>query len=153
MKALEISPSFLIGHVYYWGDAFQNKLLGPERANLLDPCATAAKMGMRFTLHSDFNVTPIAPLRYVSNAVTRDMPQTGKQLNPGEAVTVMQALKAVTIDAAWQCHLDDITGSVAKGKFADSVVLDRDPTKTDLRDIMNIKITETWLGGQKCQVA
>ena len=39
MKALELSPSFLIGHVHYWGRAFRDEILGPERANRLDPCA------------------------------------------------------------------------------------------------------------------
>jgi predicted amidohydrolase YtcJ len=147
MVELGLSPSFTIGHVYYWGDSFQKTILGPERAKLIDLCASALKRGMRLSLHSDYNVTPIGPLRYVSNAVTRNLRGTTQVLNPAEALTPMQALRAVTIDAAWQCHMDDIVGSLEVGKCADFVLLDRDPTKVPPAEIMDIPIHETWLGG------
>lgn len=147
MVELGISPSFTIGHVYYWGDSFQKTIFGPERAMLIDLCGSAAKRGMRLSLHSDYNVTPIGPLRYVSNAVTRNLRGTTQTLNPAEALTPMQALRAVTIDAAWQCHMDDIVGSLEVGKCADFVLLDRDPTQVPPAEIMDIPIQETWLGG------
>lgn len=58
-------------------------------------------------------------------------------------------MKAMTIYAAWQSHMDDIVGSFKKGKFADMVILDEDPTKVDPKKIMDIKIWQTWKGGEK----
>ena len=153
MKELAISPSFLIGHVYYWGRAFRDDILGPRRANLYDPCRSALEAGLRITLHSDYNVTPIAPLHFIETAVTRVMRDGGGVLNPDERITAQQALKAVTLDAAWQCRKDDITGSIEPGKCADFVVLEKDPTAVDPATIASIKVVETWLGGYKRQTS
>lgn len=111
------------------GRIVSETIFGPERAKLIDLCGSAAKRGMRLSLHSDYNVTPIGPLRYVSNAVTRNLRGTTQALNPAEVLTPIQALRAVTIDAAWQCHVDGIVGSLEVGKCADFVLLDRDPTQ------------------------
>ncbi|MGN6225489.1 amidohydrolase [Pseudoxanthomonas sp.] len=147
MRQLELSPSFLIGHIHYWGRAFRDDILGPERANLYDPCASALKGGLRISLHSDFNVTTIEPLRYIDNAVNRKMRDGGEVLNPSECITVEQALRAVTIDAAWQCRIDDITGSLEPGKYADFVILDRDPTAVRPEEVGMLAVRETWLQG------
>jgi predicted amidohydrolase YtcJ len=149
MKALGISPSFLIGHVHYWGRAFRDRLLGPERANRLDPCRSALAGGLRISLHSDYNVTPIDPLRCIENAVLRDMNEGGGILNPAECISPLEAIRAVTIDAAWQCHLDDVCGSLEVGKSADLVVLERDPTTVSPDTLRSIRIHSTWLGGQE----
>lgn len=52
MVALGVSPSFLINHVHDWGVAFRDRILGAERANLLDRCASAEAAGCRYTIHS-----------------------------------------------------------------------------------------------------
>ncbi|MDN6332325.1 MAG: amidohydrolase [Micrococcaceae bacterium] len=147
MAAAGISPSFLIGHVRWWGRAFRERLLGPERADFYDPCASALAGGLRISLHSDWNVTPLEPLRYVQDAVTRIMAEGGEVLNPGERISVEAALRAVTIDAAWQCRADDVTGSIEVGKYADLVVLDQDPTAVDPTRIQDISVVQTRLAG------
>ena len=149
MKRLGISPSFLIGHVHFWGRAFRDRLLGPARADRLDPCRSALKGGLRISLHSDYNVTPIDPLRCIQNAVLRDMREGGGVLNPGERITALQALRAVTLDAAWQCHLDHLCGSLEPGKAADLVVLEKDPLTVAPDTIQSIKIHSTWLDGRR----
>ncbi|MFM7506824.1 MAG: amidohydrolase [Rubrivivax sp.] len=149
MKALGISPSFLIGHVHFWGRAFRDRLLGPARADRLDPCRSALEAGLRISLHSDYNVTPIDPLRCVQNAVLRDMREGGGVLSPAERITAMQGLRAVTIDAAWQCHLDHLCGSLEPGKAADLVVLEKDPTTVSPDAIQSIRIHSTWLDGRR----
>ncbi len=149
MKQLGLSPSFLIGHVHFWGTAFQERLLGPERAARIDPCRDALDAGLKISLHSDFNVTPVDPLRCVQNAVVRDMKESGKILAPEQRISVMEALRAVTIDAAWQCHIDHICGSLAPGKAADFVVLDKDPLQVAPETIAAIKVQATWIDGQK----
>lgn len=55
----------------------------------------------------------------------------------------------MTINAAWQCHMEDIVGSLLKGKFADFVILESDPMKVPEKEILNIKIWQTWKGGEK----
>lgn len=149
MRKLGISPSFLIGHVHFWGRAFRDRLLGPARADRLDPCRSALRGGLRISLHSDYNVTPIDPLRCVQNAVLRDMREGGGVLNADERITPMQALRAVTIDAAWQCHLDHVCGSLEKGKAADLVVLERDPVRVPASAIQSIRVHSTWLDGAR----
>jgi len=149
MAKLGISPSFLIGHVHFWGRAFQERLLGAERADRLDPCRSALAGGLKISLHSDYNVTPIDPLRCIENAVVRNMREGGGVLNANERITPMQAIRATTIDAAWQCHLDHQCGSLEVGKAADLVVLERDPTKVAPQEISKIAIHSTWLDGER----
>ena len=57
------------------------------------PCRSALKAGLRITLHSDYNVTPVVPLEFTWTAVTRVMRDGGEVLNPNERITVQQALK------------------------------------------------------------
>ncbi|PCC25400.1 twin-arginine translocation pathway signal protein [Glutamicibacter sp. BW78] len=147
MAAAGVSPSFLIGHVRWWGQAFRERLLGPERTNFYDPCASALAGGLRISLHSDWNVTPLEPLRYVQDAVTRIMAEGGGVLNPDERISVEAALRAVTIDAAWQCRADDVTGSIETGKYADLVLLEEDPTAVDPTRIQDIAVAQTRRGG------
>ncbi|WP_414448695.1 amidohydrolase [Burkholderia sp. 22PA0099] len=164
MKRMSISPSFLIGHVGYWGKAFCDTILGYERAQLLDRCASALAAGMRISLHSDHFVSPFGPLRYMEQAVGRVMeatrvPPTGdaatgpvEVLNPSERLSIAQALRAVTIDAAWQCHLDTQIGSLLPGKQADLVILDQDPLTwqaLDAAGMRDIVVRETWVSGRR----
>jgi predicted amidohydrolase YtcJ len=153
MRELGISPSFLIGHVRWWGKAFRDRILGAETARFYDPCASALKGGLRISLHSDWNVTPLEPMRYVADAVTRIMNENGEVFFADERIPVETALRAVTIDAAWQCRMDDIVGSLEPGKYADLVVLERDPTAVDLTEIAKIKISQTWLSGERRHAA
>lgn len=148
MARLGVSPSFLMNHVYYWGRAFADHVFGPEKAGRLDPMASALRHGLRPSLHSDYTVSPIDPLRSVQTAVTRAVRDGGAVLNPAERVDVEAALRAVTIDAAWQIHADDQIGSLAVGKLADLVVLEADPRSVDHDGIADIGIARTMKGGE-----
>lgn len=153
MVALGLSPSFLIGHIRWWGGALRDRLLGPERAAFYDPCASAVRAGLRISLHSDWNVTPLEPLRYVQDAVTRIMLENNEVLNPDERLDVTAALRAVTIDAAWQCNADDVTGSLEEGKYADFAILDDDPYTVEPEKIDQIAVSQTFLAGEPRFVA
>eukprot|EP00927_Polykrikos_kofoidii_P061420 TRINITY_DN56257_c0_g1_i1.p1 TRINITY_DN56257_c0_g1~~TRINITY_DN56257_c0_g1_i1.p1 ORF type:complete len:691 (+),score=94.81 TRINITY_DN56257_c0_g1_i1:178-2073(+) len=146
MKRLGVSPSFLIGHVYYYGKALRN-VLGQRRLNDLDRLASALARGLRISMHSDYDVTDINPLRMIETAVVRKMKYADGILNPEERITRTQAIRAVTIDAAWQCHMDDITGSLKAGKFADLVVLRADPFTVPETEIHDIVVQGTYLQG------
>ena len=162
MKELGISPSFLIGHVGYWGWVFQQTILGKERSNHLDRCHAALHdYNMRITLHSDNSVTPLGPLRMMEQSITRIMEGAPKELNTQvlnetERITRFQALKAMTYDSAWQCHADKWAGSLEVGKCADFVLLEENPLTYSngkgvysAQGMRNIPVLETWKGGIK----
>lgn len=153
MAKLNISPSFLIGHVGYWGYTFQQTILGNERANMLDRCNSAQRAGLRCSLHSDHFVSPLGSLRLMEQAVTRVMEsapaKSEKILNPSECLDKENALRAITYDAAWQCHLDHLVGSLEPGKLADMVILQQDPLTPNVTALRDIVVHETWLAGKR----
>ena len=146
MAQLGVSPSFLMNYVYYWGSALRDHILGPDRADRLDAAASALRHGLRPSFHSDYSVSPMSPLLAVQTAVTRST-RDGSVLNPAEGIDVMSALRAVTIDAAWQTHCDDVAGSLTPSKYADFVVLSDDPRMVDPAAIGAIGVCQTRLAG------
>jgi predicted amidohydrolase YtcJ len=149
MAALGVSPSFLMNHVYYWGRAFAERIFGEPKAGRLDPVRSALRHGLRPSLHSDYSVTDIDPLRAVQTAVTRRVRDGGAVLNAAECISPEEAMRAVTIDAAWQIHADDMIGSLEVGKYADLVVLADDPARIDPEGIAEIGIEQTLLSGRR----
>ncbi|MFY7979345.1 MAG: amidohydrolase family protein, partial [Sediminibacterium sp.] len=182
MEEYGIQPSFLIGHVGYWGYVFDNYIFPKSQsvnsaAKHLDLCKSALDHSLRITLHSDNAVTPLGPLRYMEQAITRIMEGSEKAkdyytnwkkksgdkptntdfndlpvLNISERISLVQALKAVTLDAAWQCQADHLVGSLLKGKLADFIILEKNPMLMDTPEkaylnMRNIKVLETWVGG------
>jgi predicted amidohydrolase YtcJ len=104
---------------------------------------------VRFSLHSDYDVTEIGPLRCIENAVTRVMRDGGEVLAPEECISVEQGLRSMTIDAAWQARMDHAVGSIEVGKYADLVVLEEDPMTVDPNRLSQIAVRETWVEGQR----
>ncbi len=149
MAELGLSPSFLIGHVHYWGKAFVEDIFGLEKASKLDRTGACEDRGIRWTLHSDDPVTEMDPLRCMENAVVRNMWRSDELLAPEERVSAAAALRAMTIDAAWQCHSDHEVGSLETGKFADFVVLAHDPLTVAPETLASIQVLETWVGGKR----
>jgi len=147
IKELGISPSFFVSHTYYWGDQHRDIFQGPERGAHISALASARKRGIRFSIHLDSNVTPMRPLQAVWSAVNR-ITRSGKVLGPDQRISAIDALRAVTIDAAWQEHDDRLKGSIEAGKFADFVVLAENPLTVDPVHIKDIKITQTIVGGK-----
>ncbi len=147
MKQLGVTPSFFNGHVFYWGDRHRDIFLGPERAARISPLASARASGLRFTLHNDTPVTPVDPLLLMWVAVNR-LTRNGQTLGPAERISVADALRAVTLDAAWQNFEEARKGSIEPGKFADFVVLDENPLTISPQKIKDIGVLETFVGGE-----
>ncbi len=145
---LEISPSFFVSHTYYWGDRHQEIFLGPERANRISPLKSALKRGIRFSIHSDCPVTPVSPLFCVFAAVNR-LTSSGQVLGPEFRLTPEEALRAVTIDAAWQTFEEDFKGTIEVGKLADFTILDKNPLKVPPEQIRDITVKEVIISGQQ----
>jgi len=154
IRTLELSPSFLIGHVHYWGKAFRDEIFGPEKASLLGRARAVQDAGIPWTMHSDEPVSEMGPLRCIENAVTRRLwKEPESRLNANECVSVEEAILALTRVAAWQCHSEHEVGSLEPGKFADFVLLDADPRTVPEDEISAIRVLETWSAGRKVYAA
>ena len=145
---LGVTCSIFVDQIHYWGDIIVDGLFGPEHGSRWMPCGSAVATGMRISLHNDPPVTPEEPLRNISVAVTRTAP-SGRVLGPEERLTVEQAIRAQTIDAAWQLFSDDAIGSIEVGKYADLVVLSADPRSVPPEQIADLDVRATFLAGRQ----
>ena len=128
----------------------RDNVFGAEKVQLLDRCASVEKAGLRWTMHSDAPVSNMGTLQKMRVAVARDLwKEPGNVLAPQEKVSVEAAIRAVTINAAWQCFSEHEIGSLEKGKLADFVLLESDPRKVKSIEISDIKVSETWMNGKQ----
>lgn len=146
--ALGVTCSLFVDHLHYWGDVLVDGLFGEEHGSRWMPAASAVATGMRISLHNDAPVTPEEPLRNISVAATRVAP-SGRILAPEERLTVEQAIRAQTLDAAWQLFAEDVTGSLEVGKYADLVVLSADPRAVAPEAIADLEVRATFLAGRQ----
>lgn len=94
-------------------------------------------------------VSPAIPLLDVQCMVTRRTP-SGQLHGPNQAVSLDDALRAHTINAAYHMRREHDLGSIAVGKFADSVELSADPYTVDARTLTeHVQVVGTWSGGRK----
>jgi hypothetical protein len=107
-----------------------------------------------YTLHSDFMATQPEPLHMIQMAVTRrTWTEPDFVLNPAERVSVQSAIRPLTSEAAWQLQSEHEIGSLEVGKFADLVILDQDPREVSPDAIGGIRVSETWMDGQRVYTA
>lgn len=145
MKALSATPSFFSLHTYYWGDRHRDIFMGPERAFRMSPAKSATDKGVPFTIHADTPVVPMEPLRLAWSATNR-LSSSGQLIGGDQRITALQALRATTIDAAWQSFLEEDRGSLEAGKRADLVILADNPL--DRPETMDdITVLETIVDG------
>ena len=150
MAQLDMVPSFLINHVYYWGQVMRDRVFGPEKVLLLDRCASAEAAGLDWVMHSDAPVSPLGTLQKIRTAVARDLwKEPDTILAPRERVSVEAAIRAVTVNAARACHSEHEIGTLEPGKFADLVILEQDPRRVDPPAIADIPVSETWMNGEQ----
>lgn len=145
MKALGVTPSFFSAHTWYWGDRHRDIFIGPERASRISPARWARDRGLRFSSHLDTPVTPMLPLQAVWSQVHRQT-TGGDVLGPEQRIGVMDALRAVTIDAAWQVFQEGNRGSLEPGKYADLVILSGNPLD-DPMAMRDLRVERTVVGG------
>lgn len=102
---------------------------------------------MKFTFHQDAPVIEPNMFETIWCAVNRKT-KNGKILGEEEKITVLEAIKAVTINAAYQYFEEDYKGSIKEGKLADLIIVDKNPLKVEKDDIRNIKVLETIKSGK-----
>ncbi|MFF3212892.1 amidohydrolase [Streptomyces sp. NPDC002886] len=132
--------------------------LGPERARLQYPFGDLQRAGARLVAGSDWSVSSPNPLWGIHVAVNRSVPDEAPNATgtfepappffPEQALTLSQALTAYTAGSAWVNHLDEVTGTVEEGKYADLVVLDRDPFAHPPLEIADTRVLRTYIDGE-----
>ena len=147
MQVLGIIPSFFSMHTFYWGDWHRDETLGPERAYRISPTGSALQRGMRFTQHHDAPVAKPDAIRILWCTVNR-VSRSGEVIGPDQRVSPYIALKALTEWAAWQGFTEDRKGTLTVGKYADLVILDKNPLKVDPMSIQDIRVMMTIKEGR-----
>ncbi len=137
-------------YLYDLGDNYAEAGLGYDRAARMSPLGGLVRRGVPVALHSDFAMAPAAPLFLAWTAIARQT-LSGKVFGPEERLTLDQAMKAITIDAAYILHLEDRLGSIESGKLADFTVLDKDPYQVGAAGLRSIKIWGTVFEGKVTQ--
>jgi len=138
---------------YTWECAQPSELylakFGPERYNKLTRLGTMHDMGIRIALSADYPSAPLNPFAQMHAAVTRShIGETEILGSERDKLTVPQAIRAYTIDAAYTVNADSYSGSLEVGKRADFIVLDRNPFEISEDDIAGTLVRNTVLDGR-----
>ncbi|HMS78923.1 MAG TPA: amidohydrolase [Burkholderiaceae bacterium] len=147
LRALGICASFFANHTWYWGDQHYAITVGPERAERMNPCASALAHGVPIAIHSDAPITPLDPLFTAWCAVNR-ITASGRRLGPSERIGVAQALRTITLGAAYTLKLDREIGSIECGKHADFAVLEDDPLEVAPERLREVRVWGTVSAGR-----
>ena len=133
----------------YWGDVLDGTLFPSEIGSQWMRWGDAVRAGARVSFHNDGSVSPPIPLLNIQTAITRRTP-SGAVHGPNQIISIDEAMRAETIDAAFTLHRDDEIGSITVGKKADFAQLSKDPYTVDpTRLASEVKVVATWLGGRR----
>lgn len=146
MADIGMMASFFIAHIYHWGD-IHLKNFGKCRAEKISSAHTAKEEGMIFTFHQDTPVIAPDMMETVWCAVNRKS-REGNILGAEEKVSVYDALKAITINGAYQYFEEDEKGSIEAGKKADFVILDKNPMEVPAGMLKEICVVMTIKDGE-----
>lgn len=112
------------------------------------PMGSLLDLGVRVVMSADFPTAPLNPMLQMSIAMTRSNPGEQESLPPeSERLTLEQAIRAYTIDAAYMLRWEDIIGSLEVGKRADLIVLDRNPFEITADEIAETNVLATMMNG------
>lgn len=147
MKAVGLWPSFFGLHIWNWGDRHHDIFLGPQRAARLNPCQSAVRLGLPFSLHADTPVLPQMTMLSIHTAVNR-LTRGGRVLGEDQRISALDAMRAYTTHAAAMCFEENNRGSIEPGKVADFTVLSEDPCSTPPEAISRISIEAVLSAGR-----
>ncbi|MCR9144055.1 MAG: amidohydrolase [bacterium] len=148
MRALGMSPSFHINHLYYYGEALRDSIIGARRAEIMLPVESVRKSGSPYSLHADLPMYPEVPLSLLATAVNRKT-RNGAIIGADEALNVRAGLAALTTHPAYQLHMDTKIGSIETGKYADLVILDQNPLTVAPEKLRDVAVQATYVHGRR----
>jgi predicted amidohydrolase YtcJ len=148
-RAASLSVAISAQPYYLWAlsDAYAEHGLGYDRASQMSRLGSMVENGIPLSLHSDFTMAPAAPLTLAWVAVNR-ITAEGSLMAPQERLSVEQALRAVTIDAAFALRMESEIGSIVAGKRADFTVLEQDPFEVPAIELKDLEIWGTVFEGR-----
>ena len=135
-------------YVHVLGEQYSKVGVGPERAQVMARGRTVVDEGIRLSFHSDAPMAPARPMFLAWAAVNRIGLSGKKVLGPEEKVTPEEALKAVTIDAAFAIRKENEMGSIDIGKKANFAVLEENPSTVDPKKLKDLEIWGTVFEGK-----
>lgn len=151
MKALNMVASIFVGHVWYWGDIHMINF-GAERGNHISPAGDALARGIHVNFHTDTPVTRPDMMHSVWCAVNR-ISRRGAVIGEDQKISVYDALRAITIEGAYEYFEEDSKGTIETGKRADLVILDRSPLDVPEFGIRDIRVLSTIKDGETVYTA
>lgn len=138
---------------YYWGDLLDGQMFDHDHGSRWAPFADAVASGAMVSLHNDGSVSPPTPVLNIQTAVTRRT-RAGTVHGSEQAITLDQALRAHTINAARTLHRDTLIGSLEVGKIADFTELTADPYAVDPTELADkARVSGTWLSGERIDLS
>jgi predicted amidohydrolase YtcJ len=146
LKELDVLVSLFPLHTFYWGD-WHKQIIGDSLGNRISPTRSALNKGLKLTIHTDAPVALPNLMRVVWTAVERTS-RSGAVIGEWERLTPYEALQAITIWSAYQHFEEGRKGSLAPGKLADLVILDKNPLKVEPNAIKDIQVLETIKTGE-----
>lgn len=148
---LGLELSYHVNHLYYYGEALNDLVVGPQKTKIAVNPKWAIDSGAIISLHSDDPMYHTDPLRLVCTAVTRQS-KNGNVYGSEYKISVHEAIKGITISAAHQLMREKEIGSIENGKFADFTIIEKNPYDVPPLEIGNIKIVKTYLDGKEILV-
>ncbi len=146
MGALGMAVSANPYYQYILADIYAQNWLGEDIARYMVPLGAARRQNITVALHSDNPMAPLSPLVLADAAVNRTT-INGRQNAKVEALAVHEAMRAITIDAAWVMKREHDLGSIRAGKRADFVVLEGNPYEVPITKIKDVQIWGTVYEG------
>lgn len=138
------------GNPYYvaaLADQYSKVGLGPERADAMVRLGDLSRAGIAWSLHSDMPMAPADPLFLMWCAVNR-LTTSGRVAAPDQRVTTEEALRGVTIEAAYSLKLEDEVGTISPGKRANLTILSENPLAADPVKLKDISVWGTVMEGR-----
>jgi len=149
-KALGIIPSMQPTHATSDQNMAEQRV-GHERIKGAYAWRTFLDQGSRIACGSDFPVESPNPFEGLHAAVTRQnnagVPAGGWYKN--QAMTLTEAFRCFTLDAAYAAHQENVIGTLEPGKWADFIMIDRDLFKVPAEQIGKTQVLQTWMGGKR----
>ena len=151
MKRLGYEPTFMTDFIYLYGAAYRDSIFGPKRAEFMVPFGAALKSGLQYSVHSDNPAAgmPLNPLRHVQIQLMRQCMVDGSIIGANQRVEMKAAMRAITSHPARHIGMGHMLGTLEMGKQADLTILEKDPFVTEHNAISDIKVSETWIAGQR----